>query len=65
MAFVKKNLPKRPSQGPRMVKVSPGEMGHGDRPRPSNFMRNINVMHGNQQVFNKKVNPGGGDCGCG
>ena len=41
------------------------EMGHGDRPRPSNFMRNINVMHGNQQVFNKKVNPGGGDCGCG
>lgn len=65
MGFVNKNLPKRTVSSPRMVKVSPGEMGHGNRPRPTNMMRNINVMHGNQQVFNKKTNPGGGDCGCG
>jgi len=65
MGFVNKNLPKRTVSSPRMVKVSPGEMGQGNRPRPTNMMRNINVMHGNQQVFNKKTNPGGGDCGCG
>jgi len=56
----------KPSQKPRSFKINPGKVGHGySRPTATNTMRRINVAIGNQEVFNKKANPGGGDCGCG